>query len=217
MSFQTLEAVATRTAVVRVDLLPPDVDEARGERRLKVGLGVVLAGVVGLAAAAYGMTAGHVGAAEEALAAEQDRTLQLQRAQDEYAEVPQVLAQLQAAQKVQADVSAYEVPLYAYLDRLAGAAPEDLTYTSVAFRVVPPTAGETPTVVDPLSVPGIGTLTVTGETSTQSRIAEWMDGVSAIGGLADPRLTNSVLDQTSDTVTFNATATLTDDALLGEQ
>lgn len=78
MSFQTLEAVATRRSVVRVDLLPQEVAAARGGRLLRAGLGAGLVAVVGVACAAYAVTAGHVSTATDALTTEQQRTSQLQ-------------------------------------------------------------------------------------------------------------------------------------------
>ena len=216
MSFQTLEAVATRTSVARVNLLPTEVGQARQGRFLKGGLALALVGVLGISAAAWSVTAGHVAAATEALEAEQQRTLQLQQAQRPYAEVPRVLAQLETAQRVQRDVTSGDVPAYELLDQLAVGAPEDLSLTNVSLDTTAATSTATATeaTTDPLAVPGVGTLKVTGQTKTQAQVAAWMDQVAGIAGLTDPRLSSSTLDPVQGVVTFNATATVTADALL---
>ncbi|GAB3598976.1 hypothetical protein GCM10027586_01410 [Kineococcus gypseus] len=214
MSFQTLEAVAARTRVVRVDLLPRDFEVARRGRLLRAGLGVALAGVVGFAATAYAVTAGHVDAANQSLATEQTRTAQLQAEQAPYAEVPAVIAQVEAVRAVQSELAASDVPWYAYLDQLAAGAPEDLQMTSVelasssAAEQLPVAAA-----ADGSIVPTVGLLTVTGETISQDKVADWMDQVAGIDGLSNPVLTTSTRAEDTGVITFTATATVTGDAV----
>ncbi|NAZ74898.1 hypothetical protein GTQ99_05590 [Kineococcus sp. T13] len=232
MSLQTLDALTTRTSVVRVDLLPREVAAARGSRLLRIALGAGLAVVAGVACAATLVTAGHVSTAEEALAAEQQRTLQLQQAQRAYADVPVVLAQLEDAEDVRRQVTAGDVPTYLLLDQLAARAPLDLALTAVEVAVdagsaagaaassaagsaTAPAAGAAAEVVgtDPLAVAGIGTVSVTGQTKSQAQVAAFMDAVDTVGGMTGTRLSSSTLDPTTGLITFTTTATLTDDAL----
>ena len=216
MSLQTLDALTTRTSVVRVDLLPREVAAARGGRLLRIGLGAGLAAVVGVACAATLVTAGHVSTAEEALAAEQQRSLQLQQAQRAYADVPVVLGQLEDAKDVQQQVTAGDVPTYLLLDQLAGRAPLDLALTAVDLKIAAGSAaGSAAEVVstDPLAVAGIGTVSVTGQTKSQAQVAAFMDAVDTIGGMTGTRLSSSTLDPATGLITFTTTATLTDDAL----
>ncbi|WP_432522469.1 hypothetical protein [Kineococcus sp. SYSU DK006] len=220
MSLQTLDALTTRTSVVRVDLLPREVAAARGSRLLRIGLGAGLAAVAGVACAATLVTAGHVSTAKEALAAEQQRTLQLQQAQRAYADVPVVLGQLEDAKDVQRQVTAGDVPTYLLLDQLAGRAPLDLALTAVDLKVTPGAAtgaatGAAEEVVgaDPLAVAGIGTVSVTGQTRSQAQVAAFMDAVDTIGGMTGTRLSSSTLDPATGLITFTTTTTLTDDAL----
>ncbi|ABS04482.1 PilN domain-containing protein [Kineococcus radiotolerans] len=217
MSFQTLEAVATRTAVVRVNLLPPEFEEARRARRLQIGLGACLITVVAAAAGAYGVTAGHVADAQSALEAEQSRTAGLQAAQAPYAEVPKVEAQLRDAQAVAESVAAHDIPWYSYVDQLATNAPAELSLTSLTFAVNDTSAGTSATGTDPLAVTGVGTLSVTGQTKSQDKVAGWLESIGTIGGLANPTLTNSAYDASSGVVTFTSGATVTEAALLTEQ
>ncbi|GAA0289653.1 hypothetical protein [Kineococcus aurantiacus] len=221
MSFQTLEAVATRRSVVRVDLLPQEVAAARGGRLLRAGLGAGLVAVVGVACAAYAVTAGHVSTATDALTTEQQRTSQLQQEQRRYADVPKVMAQLQTARDVQKEVTSGDVPTYLLLDQLASRSPADLALTAVNITVAGASTSSTASSTassaatpasDPLAVTGIGTVSVTGQTHSQGQVASFMDAVAALDGLADPRLTGSTLDPATGLITFTTTATLTDDA-----
>lgn len=216
MSFQTLEAVASRTAVVRVNLLPGEIAEERRTKRLRAGLAGSLVVVLGACAGAYVLTLGHVAAADDALAAEQAKTAPLLAAQEPYAEVPAVLKQVETAVALQKTVAQGDVPWYSYLDRLAAVAPAGLSFTSLNVQVSVADTSATAS-ADPLQPAGVATITVVGETKAQNTVADWMDAVAAIPAVQDPRLSSSVLDPVSGVVTFNADMTLSADALLGEQ
>lgn len=213
MSFQTLEAVATGTAVVRVNLLPPEIEDARRAKRLRVGLGGALLVVLAAAAGGYALTVGHVSDAQAALEAEQARTADLQAQQLPYAEVPVVQNELQEVSAVKTTVSAGDVAWYRYVDQVAAGAPADLSFTSLVFGLT----GTDAATADPLSVAGIGTLTVNGQTKSQGQVASWLEGLAAVNGLADPRLSSSVLDPATGVVTFTSGATVTADALNDQQ
>ncbi|WP_432564869.1 hypothetical protein [Kineococcus sp. SYSU DK003] len=212
MSFQTLEAVASRTRVVRVNLLPTGFDQARKDRNLRVGLGVALLAVVAAAGGGYAITLGHVSDADAQLAAAQQETVRLQEAQKPYAEVPQILAQVEAAEDVRNQVSASDVPYYAYLDRLATSAPADLTYSTVTFA----SAGSSIASDSGTATSGVGTLSVTGQTLAMDTVAAWMDNVVTVQGLTDATVSDATRDD-KGVVTFNATATLSSDALTANQ
>ncbi|WP_432571068.1 PilN domain-containing protein [Kineococcus sp. SYSU DK005] len=216
MSFQTLEAVAARTRVVRVDLLPREFEEARRGRLLKAGLGLALAGVLGFAGVAHSVSAGHVDDAAQELAAEQARTAQLHAEQQPYADVPRVLAEVEAVEAVRTQVKAGAVPWYAYLDQLASGAPADLSMTSVEFATNA-AAQDASGAVSAAGEPGVGVLTVTGETRTPEKVADWMDQVASIEGLSEPTLSDATRAEDTGVVTFNATATVNGDALAAQR
>ena len=215
MSFQTLEAVATRTAVVRVNLLPPEIEDARRAKRLRAGLGGALLLVVAASAAGYALTLGHVSDAQAGLEAEQSRTAALQAAQQPYAEVPVVQKQLQQLSAVRDSVSANDVSWYRYIDQVSAGAPADLSLTSLVFGLT--STADSSTAADPLAVAGIGTLTVNGQTKSQGQVASWLESLATVDGLSDPRLSSSVLDPASGVITFTTGATVTSDALNTQQ
>ncbi|WP_369052260.1 PilN domain-containing protein [Kineococcus terrestris] len=217
MSFQTLEAVATRSRVVRVDLLPPEIGQARRDRRVRLALGGALAAVVGVCAGAYVITLGHVAVANDDLAVEQARTAALQAEQAPYAEVPKILAEVETAVSVQQAVSAGDVPWYSYLDQLAAVSPTELSFTSVTMQVTGTSTDATGAVADPLQQPGVASVTVAGQTTSQTKVADWLDAVAGIPGVADPTLSSSTFDPGTDVVTFDAGLTLTDAALSAQR
>lgn len=213
MSFQTLEAVATRAVVPRVDLLPAEFEDGRRSRRLRAALGLALAVVVAASGAGYAITVGHVGDAQDQLSREQARTSVLQAAQKPYAEVPAVRQQLQNAKKVQEAVTANDVSWYAYLDRVASTAPAGVSFSSTTFQLTPADGSSTGASVDPLTVSGIGTATFVGQTKAQTDVAAWLDAVVTIPGFTGAALTNSTYDQSTGLITFNASVTITSAAL----
>ncbi|WP_337062734.1 hypothetical protein [Kineococcus sp. G2] len=214
MSFQTLEAVATQQTVVRVDLLPPEIGQQRAFRRLQLALAGGVAVVAGMAGAAAIITLGHVSTAQEALDAEQAKTPALQRTQQQYAEVPQVLGELAQVQSARDTAKAYEVPLYAYLDRIATGAPSDLSLSSLTIAVTAGSGSSSGTVdgTTPVVADGIGTVNVTGSTKSQDKVAAWMESLEAIDGLDATALSSSQRDE-QGTVTFTTSSTLTSAAL----
>lgn len=219
MSFLTADVVATRTTTPRVNLLPPEIGEARRFKALQVGLAGAMLGVVAVCGAAYAITAGHVAEASDSLVAEEARTPALQAAQSRYAEVPAVLAQVTTAEQMQQAATAYDIAWYSYLDQVAVKAPQDITLTQLTFTVVPPAeqVADAAASTDPSAVSGVGTVQIIGEAPSQSAVATWLEQLGTVPGFAAPALTGTTLAQDTGIVTFTTTATVTDDALLAQQ
>ncbi|WP_328295896.1 PilN domain-containing protein [Kineococcus sp. NBC_00420] len=215
MSFQTLEAVASRTRPVRVNLLPTGFDKPRRERRLRIGLGITLLAVVAASGAGYYITLGHVGDANSRLETAQFQTAELQRAQQPYAEVPKILARVKAVQDVRDQVSASDVPYYAMLDRLATAAPADLSMSTITFASAAATNGSASPAAT-ASAGTAGTLTISGKALSMDTIAAWMDSIDAVPGFAGAAISDANRDD-QGVITFNATVTLTSAALSSNQ
>lgn len=219
MSLQTSAELTVRARVARVDLLPPDIVDARRAR----GVRLLLAGGVLVVAAAC-VAAGIISEqqltdAQDAVAVEQSRTAQLRAQQVPYADVPVVLQQLADVQRVSAAVNAYDVPWYVYLDQIAVKSPQDLSLTSLSLTLTGASTAslEAAGTGNPLAVAGVGSLTVAGQTTSQAKVAAWLESMETIPGVLDPTLTNSTRDASNGVVTFTAGATLGDDVLQPEQ
>jgi Tfp pilus assembly protein PilN len=218
VSHQTLEALGTSTAVVRVNLLPEGLDDARKLRRLQAGLGVGLVAVVGLVGLAYAVGAGHVSEADDRLGAVQAQTAQLTAEQNRYAEVPKVEARLQAVEDAQVAVTKYDVSWFALLDAIATRAPQGTTYDSVSLALdssaTAPGGAGSAAAADPLGVAGIGTLNLTGKAPDQNAVSTLAVTLDQVPGLGASRITAASQDPATGTITFSQNATITPDALL---
>ena len=96
MSTQTTTRLAT---LPRVNLLPPEIEQQRRFRHVQVGLGgAVLASLV-VAGALVVAAGAQVGKAQDDLDANKAQATQLQSKVAEYAEVPLVYGQVEAARR----------------------------------------------------------------------------------------------------------------------
>ncbi|MEZ0492956.1 PilN domain-containing protein [Kineococcus sp. TBRC 1896] len=212
MSFQTLEAVATRHDTARVDLLPPEIGQARALRKLQVGLGCGVVAVAVAAAAAALVTQGHVDAAQDALAAERARTPALQQEQAEYAEVPAVLAEVALVESARDQAQAHDVKLYSLMDQVAATAPADLSLTTLTFTVTAGEAGTAAATAGVATSDSPGTVDVVGVTKSESQVASFMESLDALDGIDGTTLASTARDE-SGVITFTLSGALTPAAL----
>ena len=198
--------------VARVNLLPTEILAERRLRRTQLGLGAVVLGVVGAVAAGFVLAASSAATAEDELAAEQARTKVLTDEQSEYAEVPLVLGQVEAAQAARATAMTTDVLWYEYLSHLSASYPQDVWMRDLTATVATPDASA---VAAGVATPGFGTLVVNGTSKVHTGVADWMDVVEATPGLANPMYTEATRTDVDGTVVVDWTseADLTPDAL----
>ena len=124
-SFPSTDTGRAIYAVPRVNLLP---DEIFAERRLQatqIGLGAATLAVVGALVGGYLVSAASVDSAEDQLAAEQTRrTDTLRNEEAKYAEVPKVLAEVEAAQTARSQAMITDVLWADQLNALASSYPK---------------------------------------------------------------------------------------------
>lgn len=209
--------------VPRVNLLPPEVLDVRRFRAVKWRL--ALAGVATLALVAGGVYWAQrgVGAAQDELDVTQGRTTVLRAQESTYAQVPQVLGQLEAASAARQRALGPDVLWYRFLSDVALATPANVSLTTLAVTLTAgdPTSGAASasasgTSADPLVPTGIGTLTVTGTGKGYPDVAAWLQSIVAVTGLDASTLQNATRTNDSGaagTVTFNTTVVVTPDAL----
>jgi len=217
MSTTTVQTVAQTALLPRVNLLPPEIEAGRRFKRVQAGLGVgvlAAAGVVG----ALVLAAGHqVTSAQNDLDAQKAQTTRLNAQVQQYAQVPLVLAQVDAAQAELTQAMGQEIRWSYFLNDLSLVTPNRVWLTSV--KVTPATTGSTApgTTTQGFLQPGVGTLDVEGKGSTHNDVAAWLAALGRQKGLSQPYFTSSVKEQigTEDSVTFSSQATITQDALSG--
>lgn len=216
------EALGVTYRIPRVNLLPPEILEARRFKRTQGILGACVIAAVVLLGGVYYLSQQRADAAGQELATAQARTTVLQAEQAEYAEVPRVLAQVESAQLAREIAMGTDVLWYRYLNDLALSYPAevwlgDLTASvagpgGVTGAAAVPVAGS-----NPLATPGIGTITFTGTALAHPDIASWLDVLAGTPGFADPSFSSSTRSEIdgNDVVQFTSQAVVTGDALSG--
>ena len=201
------------TAVPRVNLLPPEIIAGRRfavlQRRLVLLLLLV---VVGCAAATW-WAQGAVSTAAAELDAANHRTGVLQVEKAKYAEVPQVTAAVEAALTTRQQAMAADVLWYRYLNDIALATSTNTWLSSMTVT----TTSSVPAVgSDPLAPAGIGSLAITGQTTSLPNVGVWLEALDGIAGVKGTTLVAATREgdvAAGGAVAFSTTSVLTTDAL----
>lgn len=199
--------------VPRVNLLPSEIIEGRSFRRLQRVLAGVVAGVVVLGAAGFLFARHEVSTAQAELDQAAARTTQLQQQQAQFAEVPKVLAQLDAAAADREKAMATDVLWYRFLDELAVATPSNVWLGGVSLNIAAGSADST--AQDALTTSGVGSVTVTGTATKYPAVADWLTKVTSVHGMSLSRLQSAALNEGNDSVnkiSFSASVNVTTDA-----
>jgi Tfp pilus assembly protein PilN len=200
--------------VARVNLLPPEILEGRRFRRVQVLLGLAVLACIALAGAATWWAHTTVTDAQADLDAAQARVTTLQRKQAQYAEVPKITAEVDAATAARAQAMSTDVTWYRYLGELNAALPGGVVLKSLTVTMA--AAGVPAAAADPLSVAGIGTIAVDGTAPSYPAVSSWLDALDDVGGVDYPALSNaarSSIDANTELITFNSSAVVTEKAL----
>lgn len=183
--------------IPRVNLLPPEIEEARQFRTTKFVLGGAVLGVVGLLAGGYLWAALDANKAADELAAEQATNTELQTEKKKYSAVTEIRQEVDAARDARARAMATDVLWAQQLDQIVTEAPADIRFTALTMRFDGADGGSsTP---DPLSDPaGVGTITVEAHAhpATHVKTAEWLEAIEKHPGFVDPYYASTELDGT---------------------
>jgi len=201
--------------IPKVNLLPIEIIENRRFRRTQILLGAAVLGAVALAGAGVVWAQQGVGTANDELAASEFRVSNLQNEQTRYADVPLVLAQVDAATAARTQAMGTDVLWYRYLNDIRGAQPADVKLDSLSLTLTAATTTATGT--DALSVAGIGTVTTTGTAAEYSQVSAWLEALNKLNGTSSSSLSNAakaaVAADPKKAVTFAVGAVITSDAL----
>jgi Tfp pilus assembly protein PilN len=196
--------------VPKVNLLPPEILQARRLARLKRGLAAaVVVTVVGCAGATVWAQSG-ASDAQAQLDVVQARGTLLRADQARYAAVPKLLDLIQSAGAAREKALAHDVLWYGFLTDLAVTTPDGVTLTGLQVTLDKPASGQ-----DPLVKPGIGSVTFTGTAQHFPEVAAWLDAVATMHGLDGSTLASAVRSPESGAsgVTFTSTVQVTSKAL----
>lgn len=185
----------------QVNLLPPEVQQARGlaslQRLLALALVVVLIGCV----AAYGLVLLAQGRANSDLAAEQTKTSSLLLEQKKYNEVPTVLAALAQGQAARRLGMATEVQWKPYLTSIAAVLPDGVSIDSYESTGATPMTPATPP-TNPLEQSAIGQIKFTLRSSTVPNTAAIVDALNGLAGFGDAWVSDSTVTASTNNTTY---------------
>lgn len=202
--------------VPRVDLLPPEIGEARRLAGLKrVLAGSVVAVVLGCAGAVLWAQTG-VSAAQDELDAVQARSASLHAEQAKYAAVPRVVGLIDAVSTARQTAMAQDVLWYGFLSDLGLTTPRGVSLLDLEVSLDDTSAAAAPS-TDPLASPGIGRVTFSGKAAHFPDVATWLDGVGTLHGLDGSTLQTATRAQGAANdgtpITFTSTVQVTRAAL----
>jgi Tfp pilus assembly protein PilN len=187
--------------VPRVNLLPQEILDARGFRRVQVRLGLGIVLTLLLAAAGVLWAQSQVGQAQDALDATTAQTTVLQRQQARYAEVPRLTTALASAKAARAVALNQDVLWYRLMSDVALATPTGVYLTTMNLalssggtsgQAAPSGSGG-----DPLVPAGIGTVSVSGTAGSYPDVAAWLEAIVRVPGLDGSTLQNATLGTTT--------------------
>jgi Tfp pilus assembly protein PilN len=212
----------TWAPVPKVNLLPVEIVEDRAFRRTQI----LLAGAVVLAAGVVGVgtlwAQNGVDDAQAEADAAQQRVSQLLTQQADYAQIPPITQQIEAAVAARQAIYAQDVRWYRYLNTFARTAAENgIDMTNITVTMSAGSTGSATTGSDGaglLAPTGIGTITFAGTTAQYQQLSTWLEGLDRITGIRGASLVNAATADSGDgeeEVAFSNTAVLDDDALSG--
>lgn len=179
---------STREIIVggepRVDLLPPEVTEAKKARRVRrrlLGMFLLVAAATGLAyAGAFSVAL----VAEQSLNAENDRTSDLLTQQAQYAEVRTTIDRLATAEAARTVGSSTEIDFATLLSDVSAGLPVGASIVTVSAETGTPLQGY-PQATIPLQPQRIATVTFTIKSANVNDVEVWLVALAAVEGYAD--------------------------------
>jgi Tfp pilus assembly protein PilN len=195
-----------------VNLLPPEVHQARQARRVQLALGAGVAFVALAVGGLYFMEAQDASAAKESLSAAQAKGSTLDAQKGQYADVPRTLAAIDAAETARETAMGKDVQWYRYLNDLSYVTPKSAYFLTVDVALTPDTGVP---VQNAATSVGVGTVTVTGAAKAHNDVASWLNAAAREAGWNDTYFTNSEKTDINGAtfVKFTSTANVTDAAL----
>jgi hypothetical protein len=198
--------------IPKVNLLPPEILQARRLAGLKRVLAGAVVAVVLLCIGATVWAQAGASAAQDELDAVHARGAQLRAEQEQYAAVPRLMNVIQAAGSARERAMSQDVLWYGFLSDLSVTTPKGITLSGLQVSLDKPTV-----ISDPLVPSGLGTVTFTGTAKHVPDVAAWLDAVAHIHGVDGSTLQTVTREdpKAGDTspLTFTTTVTVTSKAL----
>lgn len=191
----------------RVNLLPPEIAAAARLRRLKILLGLLVLGAMGLTVLGFLFASSQVGGAEDSLAQSEATGVQLQADVATYAEVPQVLAEVDAAQVNLETAMTPEIRWSFYLNDLSLTIPRTTRLASMAAVNEAAAAQLSGTitsvegglVLTPNGAVSVGSVTFSGKSTDFDAVTAWLQSLARQKGYIEPSVQTVTQAEGADT------------------
>ncbi|MDQ0373904.1 fimbrial assembly protein [Cellulomonas humilata] len=198
-------AVTNPNALPQVNLLPPGIRARRALGRTKTRLGIALVLVLVLVVAVAAGALAQLTLAKSRLSDAQSESAQLTQQQAKYAEVPQVIGQLDQANAARELGFSTDTLWTPYLMATFAVLPAGAKITSIEMvSATPMQAAEIP--VDPLQAPSVGRLAFVVNSPTLPDTAAWLDGLNSIPGFSDAWMSTTALAEDENKNVFYQTS-----------
>ena len=194
-------------AVPQVNLLPASVGDAKRDARLRKILAAGLVGVIVLAGLFYYVAVSTESSAEEELATENAKTVQLVKEKATLDYVPRVIAQHTNALMAQSLSMGHEVNWRDYIGAVTAVLPANTSVTSIVVTsdaigaVLAPNANL-------LAAPRVATMTFVTRSATVPDTAVWLGALKAVPGFQDVTLATAALADEDGNVFYEVTSTV---------
>ena len=187
----------------QVNLLPPEVNAARGLRATKRLLGVALVASVVVALSAVVVAKLEEVSARGDLNHAQDETVRLQNEMKKYAEVPRVKTALSSAQSTRQLAMKSDVQWKAYLDAITAVLPTSVSVSTYQVTVqapgsqTPPAPGAATT-----GTPVAGQIGFTAASLTVPDTAAMIDALNSVPGFSGAWVSTTTVTSSTDNKTY---------------
>ena len=180
-------------AMPRVNLLPPEIAAAARLKRLKGMLGLMVLATLAVVGAIFFLANQQIGAAEDSLTEAEQQGQTLQAEVNSFAEVPQVLNAVTAAQGNLATAMTPEIRWSFLLNDLSLSIPQTsrlVSMTAVNEAAAAQATGDIATdasgATTPLGTPTMGTVAFVGKSTDVNAVAAWLQSLARQSGYEDP-------------------------------
>jgi Tfp pilus assembly protein PilN len=208
-------------AVAKVNLLPPEIDEKRKERRVQAGLAGAVAATVGVVAVLYMGQVSALSSANDDLATERATGSRLTSQEKTLQNVRDIYASADAKKALLDRATGAKVLYSSFLTDLSLSIPDNVWLTNVTFDESLPVLGSGTKTAKAAKTPtvGIGTVNFSGVAFDHDDVAAFLEALAKQSGYANAYFTSSTeeLIGTRKVFTFQASVVLTDAALASKK
>lgn len=214
MSTHTL-AVRPDVVLPSVNLIPPEIAEARRFQRARALMLLTVAGAAVAVGGLYYQAHHSVQTAQQQLASAQQQETRLQAQAASFHEVVTINAEVAADKALLTEAMGQEIQWSTYLNDLSLKIPANVWLTSLNASETSPGTSTTATPGSPAS--SIGTVTFGGVALSHNDVATWLESLATESGYTDPYFSSSTESTIGSrkVVNFSSTVQLTPAALSG--